>query len=220
MPVPPWLSPPLMAAYFKFKLYFWPAEYTFSHSGGEQQRHWHPAYHPAPGATGPPGRRPARGRRPGRPWSPGRTRSPAGRVHIGTALAALVQNCNLCKASHASLNESVTSHWVPPGPDSEAGTRQLDSHCQWHPLSDRTGQRLRINHMSTRSPQSIHWVTVVGLRRARAGAGLQSRAGWTTLVNFYFEFGKVEESGASMLISIGSAVLTPFLPFVYYKCEH
>lgn len=33
----------LMAPYFKFKLHFWPAEYTFSHSGGEQQRHWHPA---------------------------------------------------------------------------------------------------------------------------------------------------------------------------------
>ena len=74
--------------------------------------------------------------------------------------------------------------------------------------------------MSTGSPQSIHWVTVVG---RRAGAGLvQSRAGWTTLVNFYFEFGKVEESSASMLISIGSAEPTPFLPFFYYtsKCKH
>ena len=54
------------------------------------------------------------------------------------------------------------------------------------PLSGRTcpGQRIKISLISTRSPQPIHWMTA---GRAVAGAGLQleSRAGLTTLVNFY-----------------------------------
>jgi hypothetical protein len=49
----------------------------------------------------------------------------------------------------------------------------------WQPLSGRTEQRIKISLISTRSP---HWMTAPG--RAVGGAGLQSRAGLTTLENY------------------------------------
>ena len=46
----------------------------------------------------------------------------------------------------------------------------------------RTGQRLRISLISTRIPQPIHRVTTALRQRSGGGgAGLQSRAGLTTL---------------------------------------
>jgi hypothetical protein len=54
---------------------------------------WHRAVGPTAGPTSP--------RAPG-------PRAGPGRVQVGKASAALVQDCNLCKASHASLHESVT----------------------------------------------------------------------------------------------------------------
>jgi hypothetical protein len=53
------------------------------------------------------GRRRTDGRADAAARAPG-TRAGPGRVQVGTALAALPQDCNLCKASHASLNEAVT----------------------------------------------------------------------------------------------------------------
>jgi hypothetical protein len=69
-------------------------------------------------------------------------------------------------------------------------------------------------------------VTAVGVagQGRRCPARLQSRAGLTTLANFYFEFGKLEGSTACAFRYVLQQV-TPFLPFfdpgwIDYKFDH
>ena len=89
--------------------------------------------------------------------------------------------------------------WRRPGRRGPGGRRRRRPMRQ--PRSGQTGQRLRICLISIRSPQPA-----VGRRWGRAGAGQQSRAGLTTLLNFYF--GKVEET-----IRLFLQPVTSFLPF-------